>query len=116
MSFLASVCHAGPSLFTAEALEEERTNHLNINFRSYLPKRRKISLLGYAEYCPTTEHGCSLEAIESHHTRSQKQWGDLLQLHWSQRGPDDLGTQKNSEEGLEGHAMVFSYLNTHTAY
>lgn len=113
MPFLASVGCAGPSLFTAEAVEEEPTNHLNANFHFYLPKRRKNSLLGYAEYCPKTEHDYSLEAIESHQAiiPALKSNGEIWynHKHWSQRGPGDLGAQKSSEEGLEGDAMVFFF-------
>lgn len=34
----------------------------------------------------------------------------------SQRDPGDLGTQKSSEEGLEGYAMVFCSLKIHTTF
>lgn len=114
MSFLASVSRAGPSVFTAEAVQEEPANHLNVSFHFYLSKRRKISLLRYAEYCPTIEHDCPLEV----NTSALKNDGEVRYSyrHWSQKGPGDLGTQKNSEEGLERHGMVFCYLNTHTAF
>lgn len=115
MSFLASVGCAGPSLLTAEAVKEERANHLNVNFHFYLSKRRKIpcwGMLSIAQQLNMTILWKQLKAI----IPALRNDGEIRYSykHWSQRGPGDLGTQKSSEEGLEGQAMVFCSLNAHT--